>query len=102
MIYFGTKNTVDFKFDGENISVTSGNGRAILQNISLDGGSAKILTVADDNEIKTAIAQKDETITVDNDEADLYVGKNSGVDFTGFEGALFADLRDSEHFRGIN
>ncbi len=90
----------DFSFDGENISVKSGSARALLQNISSDDDAARILTLINGKEIKTAIAQEGLIIAAGNDTADIYVGKKSGVDFTGYNDSLAVDL--SENFYGIN
>ena len=94
--------TAEFKFDGSDLTVKSGEARALLENISSDNGVAKVLTVADGKEIKTAIAQKGTTITAGDELADIYIGNKSGVDFTGFEESLIIDLSDGKSFRGIN
>ncbi len=92
--------TYDFSFDGENVSVKSGEARALLQNISSDDDAARILTIINGKEIKTAIAQENLIIAAGDDTADVYYGKKSGVDFTGYSDSLTVDL--NENFYGIN
>ena len=89
-----------FSYDGENISVKSGTARAFLQNISSEDDTARILTLTDGVETKTAIAQKGAIMSMGDDLADVYYGKKSGVDFTGYNETLNLDL--SENFYGIN
>ncbi len=90
----------DFSFDGEKVSVKSGTARATLENISSEGGAARILTVINGKERKTAIAQAGAVMSVGDDLADVYYGEKSGVDFTGFNDSMTIDLR--ENFNGIN
>ncbi|MBR4152393.1 MAG: hypothetical protein IKT98_05485 [Selenomonadaceae bacterium] len=95
--------TANFSFDGTDLIVKNGATRALLENISSGDGTARILTVANGKEIKTAIAQKDSIIAVNDDNAaDIYIGNKSGVDFTNFEESLIVDLTDGKSFRGIN
>ncbi len=90
----------DFSFDGSNVSVKSGSARALLQNISSDDDAARILTVINGKEIKTAIAQEGLIISAGDDTADAYYGEKSGVDFTGYSDSLTVDL--NKNFYGIN
>ena len=90
----------NFSFDGEKVKIKSGTARATLENISSDGDAARILTVINGKETKTAIAQAGAVIAVGNDTADAYYGEKSGVDFSDFENSLTVDLR--ENFNGIN
>ena len=89
----------NFRFDGEKISVKSGTARALLENITSEDGAARILTLINGKETKTAIAQAGAVISAGDDLADVYYGKNSGVDFSGYEETLTLDL--SENFYGI-
>ena len=88
----------NFKFDGNDLTIKSGNGKGFLQNISSD--SARILTIINGKENKTAIAQAGAVMSMDDDLADTYYGKKSGVDFSGYAESLTIDL--SENFYGIN
>ena len=90
----------DFSFDGENISVKSGTARATLQSVSSGDDAARILTLIDGKETKTAIAQASAVMSVGDDLADVYYGEKSGVDFSNYENSLTVDLR--ENFYGIN
>ena len=58
------------------------------------------MTIINGKETKTAIAQAGSVISLGDDSADVYYGKKSGVDFTGYEKTLKLDL--SENFYGIN
>ena len=71
-----------------------------MENISSDGDAARILTVINGKERKTAIAQAGAVMSMNDDLADVYYGEKSGVDFSGFENSLTVDLR--ENFNGIN
>ena len=93
--------TADFSFDGTNLKISNGSARAILQNISSDADSAKLLTVKNGAEIKTAIAQEDAIISAGDDLADIYVGKKSGVDFSAYDESLTLNLAGGS-FIGIN
>ncbi len=90
----------NFSFDGEKVKIKSGTARATLENISSDGDAARILTVINGKETKTAIAQAGAVMSMNDDLADVYYGEKSGVDFSGFENSLTVDLR--ENFNGIN
>ena len=100
---YGDKISVDatnykFSYDGEKISVKSGTARALLENITSD--SARILTIINGKETKTAIAQAGAVMSMDDDLADVYYGKKSGVDFASYDELLTLDL--SKNFYGIN
>ncbi|MBR0060165.1 MAG: hypothetical protein IJP68_01670, partial [Selenomonadaceae bacterium] len=88
--------TANFSFDGENVSIKSGNGKAILESVSANGGAAEISLV---DGKKAYIAQDGENISV-SDTADFYIGKKSGVDFSSYDESLTIDL--SKNFNGIN
>jgi hypothetical protein len=92
--------TADFSFDGEDLIIKNGSTRALLENISSENDVAEILTVADGKEIKAAIAQEDSIITVNDELADIYIGKKSGVDFASYDESLTIDL--NKNFYGIN
>ena len=92
--------TANFSFDGSDLTVKSGATRALLESISSDNGVAKLLTVKDGKEVKTAIAQAGAVISIGDDLADAYYGKKSGVDFTSYNESLTIDL--SKNFYGIN
>ena len=71
----------------------------MLENITSEDGAARILTLINGKETKTAIAQAGAVISVGDDLADVYYGKNSGVDFSSYDESLTLDL--SENFYGI-
>ena len=62
--------------------------------ISSDDAAARILTLINGKEVKTAIAQAGAVITVGDELPNIYVGEKSGVDFTGFEDSLTIDSSD--------
>ncbi|MBR0062074.1 MAG: hypothetical protein IJP68_11410, partial [Selenomonadaceae bacterium] len=66
-----------------------------MESVAAEGGAAEISLV----DGKAYIAQDGEDISV-SEPADLYYGKKSGVDFTGFDESLTIDL--SKNFNGIN
>ena len=85
-------------YDDGKLTVNS--ARATLQSISSGDDAARILTLIDGKETKTAIAQEGGIIATGDELADVYYGKKSGVDFTGFDDSLTVDL--SKNFYGIN
>ena len=87
--------TANFSFDGENVSIKSGSGKAILESVASNGGAAEISLV----DGKAYIAQDGEDISV-SETADFYIGKKSGVDFSSYDESLTIDL--SKNFNGIN
>ncbi len=91
-------------FDGTNVSITTDNGSAVLSGVGNGEAFVNLKELADGVEYKIAVAQKNSVIAAGDDLADIYAGENSGVDFTGFNGALKVDLRNngSLYFYGIN
>ena len=85
----------DFNFDGENVSIKSGSGRAILESVTTNSGAAEISLV----DGKAYSAQDGENISV-SETADFYFGKKSGVDFSTYDESLTLDL--TKNFYGIN
>ncbi len=100
-LFFGTNDAVNFKFDGNDLKVyNNGTLRGVLSNVA-DGADFVNILAADDNSApKIAVAQTGAVITVEDEIADLYIGKNSAVDFTSFEDSLTVDL--TKNFYGIN
>ena len=110
-LFFGVKDTVDFKFDGTDLKVyNNGELRGIVSNIADNAPFVNILTEDDNAPVKVVVAQKDAVITVDDELADLYIGNKSGVDFTNYESDLMVNLGSTEDsvgtgevlFSGIN
>lgn len=100
-LFVGVNDTVDFKFDGNDLKVyNNGEMRGVLSNVG-DGADFVNILAADNNSTsKIAVAQENAVITVEDEIADLYVGKKSGVDFASYDESLTIDL--SKNFYGIN
>ena len=99
-------------FDGTNVTVETDNGKTILSDIG-DGESFVKIKTSEGDGVRSdvAIAQKNSVIASGDEIANIYVGNNSGVDFTGFETSLLVDLTDDAegfadgkimYFYGIN
>ncbi len=93
-------------FDGANVSITTDNGSAILKGVGNSAAFVNFKELANGIEYKVAVAQKNSVIAAGDTLADIYAGENSGVDFTGYGGALFVDLRNNDdqdiYFYGID
>ena len=87
--------TANFSFDGENVSIKSSSGKAILESVATEGGAAEISLL----DGKAYVAQDGENISV-SETADFYFGKKSGVDFSTYDESLTIDL--NKNFSGIN
>ena len=89
-------------FDGTNATVETDNGKTILSDISDGESFVKIKTSEGDGvRFDVAVAQKKSVIASGDEIANIYIGNNSGVDFTGFETSLLVDLTDdAEGFAG--
>ncbi|MBO4780638.1 MAG: calcium-binding protein, partial [Selenomonadaceae bacterium] len=98
VLFFGANDTVDFKFDGTNLTVKSNdNSRCgLITDIASDAPFVEISAADDNAPVKIVVAQKDATITVDDELADFYRGDKSGVDFTNYDGNLMANLGSME------
>ena len=87
------------QFDGENIVAKNGSGK-----MTLSGGTGETFTellLLDGSEtLKTYVAQSGENILINDEAAQAYYGKKSGVDFSGYSESLELEL--SENFYGIN
>ena len=111
-LFFGVNDTVDFKFDGTNLTVqNNGNSQcAFIENIASDAPFVEISAADDNAPMKIVAAKKDAIITVNDELADLYIGEKSGVDFTNYAGDLMVNLGSAEAsigggevlFSGIN
>ncbi len=96
-LFFGTNDVVDFKFDGANLKVYNNNElRGVLSNVADGADFVNILTADDKSAPKIAVAQEGAIITVEDEIADLYAGKKSGVDFSNYEENLFVNLGSQE------
>ena len=99
-------------FDGTNATIETDNGKTILSDIGDGESFVKIKTSEGDGvRFDVAIAQKNSVIASGDEIANIYIGDNSGVDFTGFETSLLVDLTDDAegfadgeimYFYGIN
>ena len=100
-LFFGVNDTVDFKFDGNDVKVhNNGSLRGILSDVADGADFVNILTADDNSAPKITVAQQGAVITVEDEIADYYRGDKSGVDFANYAETLNLDL--SENFYGIN
>ena len=84
-LFLGVKDTVDFKFNGTDLKVKVNNNlRGVVSNIADGVDFVNILTADANGDVKVVAAQKGAIITVDDELADFYTGKKSGVDFTNY------------------
>ena len=110
-LFCGVNDTVNFKFDGTELKAYINNKLSgILPEIDSEGSFVNFLMADANGSQKIVAAQTGETITVDDELADLYTGKNSAVDFTNYDGTLNINLGSQETsigageilFNGIN
>ena len=96
-LFFGVNDVIDFKFDGTDLKAyNNGELRGIVSNIADNAPFVNILAEDDNAPVKVVVAQKDAIITVDDEIADWYIGKKSGVDFTNCESDLMVNLGSTE------
>jgi len=100
-ISFEVTDVVNFFFDGSNATINNEDGTSgVLKNVADDAPFVNILTADEETETKVAIAKDDAVITAGDELADVYYGYNSGVDFTGYGGALFVNLGSETSITG--
>lgn len=110
-LFFGVNDVIDFNFDGANVSIKNNDSlRGVLSDVASNDPFVNLLATDANSTVKVAVAREGAIITVDDELADFFVGKNSGVDFTDYKGSLFANLGSEEAslgggeilFSGIN
>ena len=98
-------------FDGTNVTVTTDNGKTILDAVGDGSAFVTFKTSEGGTKYNVAAAQKNSVIAMGDEIANVYIGDNSGVDFTGFETSLSVDLVEENagsargeeiYFYGIN
>ena len=87
-------------FDGKNVTIKSDAGKSFLKGVGNGEAFVLLKESTDGVAYNVAAAQKNSVIAIDDELADIYIGDNSGVDFTGFKDSLTIDL--TENFYGIN
>ena len=103
-IYGGEGNLINAG-EGKNIIKLSGNGGTTLEMNGKDSVTGFKAALEDGDIIKTSTENlklkfDGENILIGDDSADVYYGKKSGVDFSGYNESLTLDL--SKNFYGIN
>lgn len=86
--------SIALKFDGTNVSIKNDNDGTlnIFSNVANDAQFVNLL--ADDEKTlnKVALAKQNAVITVENELPNVYIGNNSGVDFTNYNDSLNIQL----------
>ncbi|MBE8954926.1 MAG: hypothetical protein SR2Q5_04545 [Quinella sp. 2Q5] len=88
-------------FDGKDIVIQTADGDTTVLEDVADGADFAQFKVFDGTTYNAAIAQEGEFIKADGKE-DVYIGENSGVDFSDYDGTLLVDLDDGRGTVGKN
>ena len=110
-LFFSVNDRVSLKFDGANVSVQTNDAwHGVLSDVEGNADFVNLLLADANGPVKVAVAQENAVIAVEDELADLYIGENSAVDFTNYDGAVMANIGTEENsigageiiFSGIN